>query len=33
MIVPHSSENYNYLVQTRDCSTPWGQSHLPRTDT
>jgi len=33
MIVPHSGDNPNYLVQTRDCTTQRRQSKLPSTDT
>ena len=32
-IVPHSGENHNYRVQTRDCTTQRRQSQLPSTDT
>jgi len=33
MIVPHSGDNHNYLVQKRDCTTQRRQSQLPSTDT
>jgi len=32
MIVTHSGENHNYLVQTRKFTTHWRQSQLPGTD-
>jgi len=33
VIVLHSRENYNYIVQTRDCTTQQRQSEFPSTDT
>jgi len=32
VIVLHSEDNHNFLVQTRDCTTQWGQSQLFSTD-
>jgi len=32
VIVLHSEDNHNYLVQTRDCTTQWRPSQLPSTD-
>jgi len=33
VIVLHSGDNHNYLVQTRDCTTQRRQSQLPSRDT
>jgi len=33
VIVPHSRDNHNYIVQTRECTTQQRKSQLPSRDT